>query len=486
MESRNSSPLMHNTRRQILMDCFQVFDLVLMVFSYAMATLVVLEESAGVHNFAQFVGMRVKIENFAVFTGIVIAWHFILVGFGLYQSKRLTSRWEEIWETAKATTSGSLVLYAAALVFQIRMVGIKFVVTFWTITTVTTVLSRLLLRVSLHQVRRKGRNLRWMLIAGTNARAVEFAKTIEMKPELGYRILGFVDDEWGGTPEFQKAGFKRLCDFRGFPHFLRTNVVDELVIALPMRSYYTQASEIAACCEEQGLAVRHLSIFNPQRKAEAGDIDYSLITHYSETFVGAQVAMKRLLDITISLTMLILCAPLLAVVAALIRITSPGPVFFVQKRLGINKRRFKMYKFRTMVPDAEKKQAEIEHLNEATGSVFKIKNDPRITPIGRFLRKTSIDELPQLINVLLGDMSLVGPRPLPGRDYDRFDQDWQRRRFSVRPGITCLWQVKGRSSIGFDEWMKLDLNYIDQWSIWLDLEILIKTVPAVLRGSGAV
>ena len=263
--------------------------------------------------------------------------------------------------------------------------------------------------------------------------------------------------------------------------------MDELVIALPMRSYYTQASEIAACCEEQGLALRHLSIFNPQRKpADLVDIDYSLITHYADSIAGIQMAIKRMLDVTVSLTTLIFFAPLMAGVALLIRFSSPGPVFFVQKRLGINKRRFNMYKFRTMVPDAEQKQAAIEHLNEASGSVFKIKDDPRVTPIGKFLRKTSIDELPQLFNVLIGDMSLVGPRPLPGRDYDRFDQDWQRRRFSVRPGITCLWQVKGRSSIGFDEWMKLDLNYIDQWSIWLDLEILIKTVPAVLRGSGAV
>lgn len=201
------------------MDCFQVFDLVLMVLSYAAATLTVLEESAGVHNFAQFVGMRVKIENFVVFTAIVIAWHFILVVFGLYQSKRLSSRLEELWETVKATSTGSLILYIAAWMFQIRMVGGRFILTFWAIATVTTVLSRLTLRVSLHQVRRRGRNLRWMLIAGTNDRAVEFAKTVALKPELGYRILGFVDDEWGGTTEFQKTGFRRVCDFKGFRPF---------------------------------------------------------------------------------------------------------------------------------------------------------------------------------------------------------------------------------------------------------------------------
>ena len=166
-------------------------------------------------------------------------------------------------------------------------------------------------------------------------------------------------------------------------------------------------------------------------------------------------------------------------------ITSPGPVFFVQERVGLNKRRFRLYKFRTMLKDAELKQAELESLNEVEGPVFKIKNDPRITPIGKFLRKMSIDELSQLINVLKGDMSLVGPRPLPVRDYNGFDQDWHRRRFSVRPGITCLWQVDGRSDIPFETWMELDMKYIDNWSLTLDLKILLRTLPAVLRGSGA-
>jgi lipopolysaccharide/colanic/teichoic acid biosynthesis glycosyltransferase len=173
------------------------------------------------------------------------------------------------------------------------------------------------------------------------------------------------------------------------------------------------------------------------------------------------------------------------VVTLLIKLTSPGPVLFVQERVGLGKRRFRLYKFRTMIQGAEKKLAEVEHLNEMSGPVFKIKNDPRITKIGKFLRKTSIDELPQLINVLKGDMSLVGPRPLPVRDYNGFDQDWQRRRFSVRPGITCLWQVTGRSNVSFDKWMKLDMEYIDNWSLILDFKILILTIPAVLRGSGA-
>ena len=173
------------------------------------------------------------------------------------------------------------------------------------------------------------------------------------------------------------------------------------------------------------------------------------------------------------------------VVAVLIQLYSPGPVFFRQERMGLNKRRFLIFKFRTMVPNAEKMMAQLEGHNEVSGPVFKIKKDPRITPIGKVLRRTSIDELPQLFNVLKGDMSLVGPRPLPVRDYEGFSEDWQRRRFSVRPGITCLWQVSGRSSLPFEQWMKLDLQYMDEWSLWLDMKILAQTVSAVLKGSGA-
>jgi exopolysaccharide biosynthesis polyprenyl glycosylphosphotransferase len=209
---------------------------------------------------------------------------------------------------------------------------------------------------------------------------------------------------------------------------------------------------------------------------------------YSGTPEGWPLTVKRIFDFTLSGTLLIILSPLLLTVAILIKLTSPGPVFFVQKRVGYNKRPFYICKFRTMVADAEKKLSDIEHLNEVTGPVFKIKNDPRLTPIGAFLRRTSIDELPQLFNVLLGDMSLVGPRPLQVRDYDLFTksgENWQRRRFSVRPGITCLWQVNGRSSLPFEQWMELDLKYVQQWSLWLDFEILARTIPAVFRGSGA-
>jgi lipopolysaccharide/colanic/teichoic acid biosynthesis glycosyltransferase len=169
----------------------------------------------------------------------------------------------------------------------------------------------------------------------------------------------------------------------------------------------------------------------------------------------------------------------------LIKLDSSGPIFFIQERVGYNKRRFRVYKFRTMIKNAEIKQAELVQHNEMIGPVFKIKNDPRITSVGRILRKTSFDELPQLFNVAKGDMSLVGPRPLPVVDYNGFNKNWQKRRFSIKPGITCLWQVNGRNTIPFEKWMELDMKYIDNWSLLLDFKILLKTILAVTRKLGA-
>lgn len=264
--------------------------------------------------------------------------------------------------------------------------------------------------------------------------------------------------------------------------------MDEVVIGLPIRSYYEQSSSIAAVCELHGIVVRFLpGIFNlklARSRAEDFEGD-SLITLSTGPMRGWPFILKRVIDFTLTLLLLILFCPLLLVLAILIKFTSEGPIFFLQDRLGLNKRIFRIRKFRTMVADAERRQAALEHLNEQDGPAFKMAHDPRITPLGRILRKTSMDELPQLFNVLRGDMSLVGPRPLPVRDYQGFDQDWHRRRFSVRPGITCLWQISGRNSIGFDKWMELDMRYIDEWSLWLDLRILAGTIPAVLRGSGA-
>jgi lipopolysaccharide/colanic/teichoic acid biosynthesis glycosyltransferase len=197
------------------------------------------------------------------------------------------------------------------------------------------------------------------------------------------------------------------------------------------------------------------------------------------------VVLKRAVDVIGATTALIVLGPLMLVTAAAITLTSDGPVIFSQERYGLNRRRFRMWKFRTMVKDAERLQAPLESRNEVRGPVFKITRDPRVTPLGRWLRRTSIDELPQLFNVIKGDMSLVGPRPLPIRDVLRFTRSSDMRRFSVRPGLTGLWQVSGRSRLDFDQWITLDLRYIDRWSLALDFAILARTLPAVIRGTGA-
>ncbi len=477
---------MGHFRRQVLLNSMKLFDLAMVMFAFGLAAVVVSQKAAV--SLPQFFEMRVKIQNFILFAILLLIWHQIYVLFGMYASRRLAGRWDETVDILKATTLGTLLIFFARLLIRIDLVTPEFLVVFWLAVACATAAGRIFMRVMLRNARLRGRNLRDMLIVGTNPQAVQFARRMRDSQFLGYRVIGFVDQDWPGLTEFSQSGFSLACNFDNLLTFLRSTVVDEVVVALPMRSLHARASEVATICEEQGIVVRFISnlfdgkMSRPQVVVVEGD---SLITHNTVRLEGWPVVIKRVVDIVVSAAMSLVLLPVFLLTAVLIKLTSPGPVFFVQKRLGLNKRHFGIYKFRTMVVDAEKRMKEIEHLNEVTGPVFKIKNDPRITPIGRFLRKTSIDELPQLFNVLKGDMSLVGPRPLPLRDYEGFNEDWQRRRFSVRPGVTCLWQIGGRSSISFEEWMQLDLQYIDKWSLLLDFKILLKTIPAVLKGSGA-
>jgi exopolysaccharide biosynthesis polyprenyl glycosylphosphotransferase len=469
---------------------FKLFDLFLMVVAFAIATLPQYQR-VGRFGLTEFFELRIKLGNLILLASFLLIWHMLFSVFGLYGSKRLASRWDEIWDITRATILGTLVVAVFGVTFHIWVVNRIFLALFLTLATSSMILSRMVIRESLAYARRHGRNTRNMLVIGTNSRAVQLVQRIEGKPELGYRILGFADEEWDGMEDFKKHGHSVVTTLDALPAYVRRNIVDEVVLALPIRSFHGFASQIAAACEQQGIIVRFLpNIFDlkdGQQRTDEFDGD-ALISHESTHTDFWGLAAKRALDIVISLTAIIVVSPIMLLTAVLVKLTSPGPIFFVQKRLGLNKRMFHIYKFRTMVMDAEQRLKDIEHQNEANGPVFKIKQDPRITLIGSFLRKTSIDELPQLFNVLKGEMSLVGPRPLQVRDYELFEtycQDWQRKRFSVRPGITCLWQIMGRSSTTFEKWMELDLQYIRTWSLWLDLEILAKTVPAVLKGSGA-
>jgi exopolysaccharide biosynthesis polyprenyl glycosylphosphotransferase len=476
--------------RKFFTNGFKAFDLLLMMFSFAAATLPQYHR-VGRFTLTEFFELRVKLGNLILFISFLVIWNLLFNVFGLYGSKRMASRWEEMWDITRATTLGAVVIAVFGLAFRIWVVNRIFLVLFWLLTTCSVILTRTIIREALAYARRRGRDLRNMLVIGTNARALELVERIQRKPELGYRILGFADQNWFGIEEVKKSGLPMVSDLDGLPAYMRRNVVDEVVLALPIRSFHTYASQVAAACEQQGIIVRFLpNIFDlkeARHRAEEFDGD-AIISHETTIADTWGLAIKRIIDVVVSAIAIVVLAPVMLFAALLVKLSSDGPVFFVQKRLGLNKRMFNIYKFRTMVVDAEARLKELEHLNEASGAVFKIKKDPRITLAGAFLRKTSIDELPQLFNVLKGEMSLVGPRPLQVRDYELFETycgDWQRKRFSVRPGITCLWQIMGRSSITFEKWMELDLQYIRTWSLWLDLEILAKTLPAVLRGSGA-
>jgi exopolysaccharide biosynthesis polyprenyl glycosylphosphotransferase len=259
------------------------------------------------------------------------------------------------------------------------------------------------------------------------------------------------------------------------------------MVCLPVEARFSDIADIIQQGRDLGIVVRLM----PHLR-DPGLLKSLYVEHFENEYVITlfreqmllQLLAKRLVDLIVSLVVLALLSPLLLLVALLIKLTSPGPVFFTQERVGMNQRKFRLYKFRSMVADAEARKLDLAHLNEQDGPAFKIRNDPRITPIGRLIRKTSIDELPQLFNVLRGEMSLVGPRPpLPSevREYE-----WRyRKRLSVKPGITCIWQVSGRNEVSFVEWMQMDHDYIENWSLWLDFKLLAQTIPAVLFGRGA-
>lgn len=474
--------------RSIMLRGLWVADIALIMASFAVSAMVSISPGKWT-NIETVLASKVTLWSCALLViGILMCYGFFSLC-RLYESKRLSTKHDEAVDVLRAMVLCTACLWFAGRLFSITIMTSYFLCAFFLTGSTLIIVMRLLLRYALGAIRKRGRNLHHVLVLGTNARAIAFGRRIETMPDRGYCLLGFVDDPWLGLEEFKATGFPLACSYEELPEFLRQNVVDEVAIYLPLRSFYQRAEEMAKLAEHHGMLLRFDSeIFDlklVRRCAELSDGAWEIMAN-SGGLDEWQLLAKRSLDVVGCIFLLTLLSPLFAVVAALIRVTSPGPVFFKQKRVGLNKRQFTMYKFRTMVSGAEDLQEKLLHLNEMTGPVFKIKNDPRITRVGRFLRKTSIDELPQLLNVLRGDMSLVGPRAMSVRDYQFFSEDWQCRRFSVPPGITCLWQIHGRNTVPFDQWMVLDMQYIDKWSLWLDLKILALTIPAVFRGSGAI
>lgn len=480
-------PKIHEIVRTTAFNALRVADIGLIMLSFGLAAVLTLKTSEPT-KIANFLESKVSLSSCVLFAIATLMCYAVFSLCGLYQSRRMSTKTSEAADVVRAMTCSTACIWLEGRLFSISVVTPLFLPVFWALGGALIICVRFSLRYVLAAIRKRGRNLHHVLVLGTNTRAIAFGRKLQEMPDRGCRLLGFVDDDWEGMKDFRATGFRLACSYDGLAEFLRRNVVDEVAIYLPVRSFYERAAEIAGLAKQHGILLRFdTDIFNlkfARLQAELLDGPPQIMANDSG-IDGWPLLFKRLLDIAGSLVLLMVLAPLFLVVALLIKLTSPGPVFFAQTRVGLNKREFTMFKFRTMVPNAETIQEKLAHLNEMTGPVFKIKNDPRITPIGRVLRKTSLDELPQLFNVLRGDMSLVGPRAVPVRDYNLFSEDWHRRRFSVPPGITCLWQVYGRNAIPFEEWMMLDLQYIDRWSLWLDLKILMLTIPAVFRGSGA-
>jgi exopolysaccharide biosynthesis polyprenyl glycosylphosphotransferase len=319
------------------------------------------------------------------------------------------------------------------------------------------------------------------VLVGTGKRIGAVAKAIDESEGKAYEMVGFLSlDGFAGN------GLRDLGDIDRLPERLLQHAVEEVIITDPD---YPQDRALALIdeCQMRGIRVRvapsTIGVLTQGAELAPG-AGIPLFELRPPAFQGLDFVIKRSFDFAVAAAALIVLSPALAVVALLVKLSSRGPVFHRSLRPGIGAKPFPCLKFRTMYQDAEDRQGEFEHLNEASGAIFKIRDDPRMTPIGRFLRRNSIDELPQLINVLRGEMSLVGPRPLPLRDHARLE-DWHRRRYQVLPGITGLWQVSGRANLDFDDMVRLDFLYLERWSVLLDLTILLKTIPAVIRRRGA-
>ena len=417
---------------------------------------------------------------------ILPLWSFLLYYFGLYQSFRARPIWVEPWAITKAVVWGTLLVGTSIFVFKLHYVSRLFIVMFGATTFIFLSTERLVIRAVARQVRQRGLNYRNIIIVGTGRRAREIAQILEDHKHWGLRLIGIVSD--GDGSHLPKVGhYPIIGHIDRMPEILQHQVVDEVIFAVS-RKKLEEMEEIFLLCEELGIRTRVAVNFFPHMIAKVHLDDLHgvpLLTFTTTPYNEFQLILKRAFDLAISCLLLVLFFPFFLVISMLIKLSSKGPIFFKQTRVGLNGRQFTLYKFRSMVRDAEQKKQEIASLNEAEGPVFKMEDDPRVTTLGRFLRKTSMDELPQLINVIRGDMSLVGPRP-PLPDEVKSYKRWQRRRLSMKPGLTCLWQISGRNAIkDFNKWMELDLQYIDNWSLSLDVKIIIKTIPAVLLCRGA-
>jgi exopolysaccharide biosynthesis polyprenyl glycosylphosphotransferase len=410
-----------------------------------------------------------------------VAWPVALWTQGMYRPRaRLTIR-GEIVDILRATALFAAALLSFLFVFKLPDVSRALLLLLFPMLAASALVTRLAVRGLLVHLRRSGRNTRFVLVLGAGARAQAFADLVESQHELGLSVIGHLTS----AGDQVAVGRPILGSVEEIEEVLHSNVVDEVAVCLPM----TEAAHIdviTKLCEEEGKIVR-IPMYVLEHTLSTGRVElidglpiYSIVTG-PDRVVG--LLMKRLVDIVGSALLMVLLSPVMLLLSIAVRRDSPGPALFRQTRVGLHGRTFDVLKFRTMVDGAEARLAELAERNEVRGHAFKVTDDPRVTRVGRFLRRTSLDELPQLWNVLRGEMSLVGPRPPLLSEVAGYDV-WHRRRLSMKPGMTGLWQVRARREQDFDRWVEMDLEYIDSWSLWLDLRIILRTIPAVLLREG--
>jgi exopolysaccharide biosynthesis polyprenyl glycosylphosphotransferase len=413
----------------------------------------------------------------------VVMWIGVLAMHGLYRSRVRWTRRSDLAAVLRATLVQLALTLSLLYVFKLPNVSRLLLIVVFPSLAVAAIAIRIAIRQFLILARDHGRNVRYMLVLGANSRAAALADLVECHAELGLVVIGHLKaDPSDGGVVLDRPLLGMLDDLEAVLH---SRIVDEVAICLPF-SMEDLIEEAVYICEQEGKVVR-MPVAPVERALTTGRLEsidgvgvYSL-ANGPDRAVG--LFLKRVLDIVAGACLLIAASPVLAALAIAIKADSSGPVLFRQERVGLHGRIFHVVKFRSMCSDAEDKLDDLRAHNEIRGHAFKLRDDPRITGVGRFLRRSSLDELPQLWNVVRGQMSLVGPRPPLPAEVAKYDI-WHRRRLSMKPGMTGLWQVGARHSAEFDHWVEQDLEYIDSWSLWLDFKIMARTVPAVLGGTG--
>jgi exopolysaccharide biosynthesis polyprenyl glycosylphosphotransferase len=411
----------------------------------------------------------------------LLCWIAIGYWFNIYE--KLDSAYPSVVlrDTFRQCVLGAISLVVAEYLLRLDLSRF-FVVLFAAYTWILLCLFRINAARVIGAVRKHFGMTHYVMVVGSNANARELGEALEQSANYGIRLMGFLDDESG---EVRLSGTYQQYALSQLPELLQRHVIDEIVFAVDSHRL-SDLEEVFLLCDEEGVRTRVALDFFPHVNSQMF-LDRlgtkPLLTFSAAPHDEIRLLLKRVTDVVLSAVFLAILWPFMLLIALLIRLTSPGPAIFRQERCGLNGRRFAFYKFRSMCDNAEELKASLMHLNHKS-TAFKIPDDPRLTPVGRILRKFSIDEWPQLWNVLKGDMSLVGPRPAVPEEVEMYKR-WQRRRLRMRPGLTCLWALAGRDTLDFDTWMKLDMQYIDSWSLELDWQIILRTIPQVLTGSGA-